>query len=304
MNRYDELLLWASEVGSGGVGSLLASASWLDPDRPPRDVVDDLVALGHVDVTSGRWTVAPPVLTRLAQGGGNSLVVGARPRWFVEAIDGLDDSADPDLVALSEHLTENLLVEQEGPSTWYLSFGHEAPMAALDRLGVRRRDDLAGALLTRLSTAQLGTFRSVRPGEVVARFTACSGSDTLGEWEPARADKEPGSYAYLQNNQRIHARRTSDGWMLIDRRWAEWLALGHSTPVIWSAPRETSLYAHASLRLPLEIERALVLRTGRLASATTLPDNEGGPGVRRYSNVPHSLAEQVSRLLDKELNYS
>jgi hypothetical protein len=304
VNRYDELLLWASEVVSGGIGSLLASASWLDPDRPPRDVVDDLVALGHVDVAPGRWAVAPPVLARLAQGGGNSLVVGARPRWLVETIDGLDDSADPDLIALSEHLTENVLVEQEGPSTWYLSFGHEAPITALDRLHVRRMDDLAGGLLRRLRTTQVGTYRSVRPGEVVARFAACSGPDTLGEWEPARADNEPGSYAYLQNNQRVHARRTIDGWMLIDRRWAEWLALGRRTPVIWSAPRETSFYAHGSLRLPLEVERALVLRTGRLAPMTKLPDTEKGPDVRRYSNVPHSLAEEVSRLLDKELNYS
>jgi hypothetical protein len=303
VNPYDELLLWASEVGSGGIASLLASASWLAPDRPPRNVVDDLVALGHVDVTSGRWVVAPPVLTRLAQGGGNSLVVGARPRWFVEAIDGLDDSADPDLVALSEHLTENLLVEQEGPSTWYLSFGNEAPVGALERLHVRQRDDLAGGLLRRMRTTQVGTFRSVRPGEVVARFTACSGSDSLGEWEPARADNEPGSYAYLQNNQRLHARRTTEGWMLVDRRWAEWLALGRSAPVCWSVPRETSFYVHGSLRLPPEVDRALVLRTGRLATMTKLPDCENGPDVR-YSNVPHSLAEEVSRLLDKELNYS
>ncbi len=304
MNRYDELLLWASEVAGGRIGSLLASASWLIADRPPRDVVDDMVALGHVDLVKDRWTAVPTVLSRLVQGGGNSLVVGARPRWVVEAIDALDRSDDPEVVALSDHLTENMLVEQEGPSTWFLSFGHEAPIEVLSRVGVRRKDDLAGGLLQRLRTTQRGNFRSVRPGEIVAQFVPSSGDNTLGEWEPVRTDHELGSYAYLQNNQRVHARRTSDGWLLMDRRWAEWLALPRNTPALWAAPRETSLYVLHSLRLPPDLERALVLRTGRLAKVTRLPDNDSGPDVRRYSNIPHSLAEQVSGLLQKELNYS
>ncbi|WP_374457305.1 hypothetical protein [Nocardioides sp.] len=304
MNAYDDLLLWASEVGSGDISSLQGAAAWVAPSRTPRDVIDDLVALGHVDVSSGRWAVTRTALTRLSNGGGNAVVVGARPRWVVEAVDGLDTSDDPVLVSLSDHLIENLLLEQEGPSTWYFSLSHDGPWDALDRIGMRRVDDLSGRLLSHLRSANLGDFRSVRPGETVARFIASADGSSDSAWEPTRFDREPGGYVYLQNNQRIHARRTTDGWLVMDRRAVEWLELGPERPLLWSAPRETSLYVHGGWRLPSSVERVLVLRTGRLSTVSHLPGAEGGAEVRRYINIPHAVAESVAALLDKELKYA
>jgi hypothetical protein len=304
VNAYDDLLLWASEVGSGAISTLQAAASWVAPTRPPRDVVDDLVALGHVDVHPGRWTVARTALARLPSGGGNAVVVGARPRWIVESVDGLDASDDPALVSLSDHLMENLLLEQEGPSTWYLSFSHDGPWDALDRIGMRQVDDVSGRLLAHLRSAGLGDFRSVRPGETVARFAASANDSSDSAWVPTRSDREPGGYVYLQNNQRIHARRTTDGWLVMDRRAVEWLEMGQGRPLLWSAPRETSLYVDAGWRLPPAVERVLVLRTGRLGTVSHLPGAEGGADVRRYTNIPHAVAEGVAALLDKELKYA
>lgn len=304
MNAYDDLLLWASEVGSGPLSSLNDAASWAVRARTPRDVVDDLVALGHLDVGSGRWTVTRTALARLPNGGGNATVVGARPRWIVEAVEGLDESEDPSLTALSDHLLENLFVEQEGPSTWYLSFSHDEPRDALDHIGMCHVDDLSGRLLAHLESTGLGEFRAVRPGETVARFAPHGGNSSVAAWEPTRSDHDPGGYVYLQNNQRVHARRSADGWLVMDKRAVEWLELGRERPLLWSAPRETSLYVHAGWRLPLALERVLVLRTGRLSTTGHLPGAEGGAEVRRYANIPHAAAERVATLLDKELKYT
>ena len=304
MNAYDDLLLWASEVGAGPLSSLYAASSWVAPTRTPREVVDDLVALGHVDVSLGRWTVARTALTQLPNGGGNAVVVGARPRWVADAVDGLDATDDPALVGLGDHLLENLLIEQEGPSTWYLSFSHEGPLDAIDQLGMRLVDDLSGRLLARLRTTSLGDFRSVRPGATVAKFAAGGNDSSASAWEPTRSDREPGGYVYLQNNQRVHARRTPDGWIVMDRRAVEWLELGRRRPLLWAAPREASLYVHAGWRLPPAVERVLVLRTGRLGTICRLPEAEGGVDVRRYTNISNAVAEDVAALLDKELKYA
>lgn len=302
MTPYDDVLLWASERGNGSLASLKASAAWAVPGRPPGDVVDDLQALGHVDVRDGRWQVLRPALSLLAHGGGNGLMLGARPRWLVEAIDRLDEAENPALASLGDELIDNLRLEQPGPAAWYVSFSSTAVVEHLGALGIQVVKDLAGGLLTMAERqGRVGLLRTVRPGELVARAVATGGADVV-QWEPVRSDREPGAYVYLRNNQRIYASRTSEGWLECSRRWTEWTALGPSTQMLWAAPREWTLYCRAGLRPPLEVERSLILRTGRLPRPSFLPGVVKSPDVLRFDNVPFAVAQRVARVLDKELN--
>ena len=140
MNPYDGLLAWVSERQAGSIGLLRSACDWasrLVPDKSGLDLVADLEALGHIDVRQGRWTVVPTVLSRLADGGGNSLMIGSRPGWVVDAFDDLDGNDAPGLRALADHVYENLKVPQAGPSTWFLAAGPEAPLSELTRSGCR-----------------------------------------------------------------------------------------------------------------------------------------------------------------------
>lgn len=301
MNPYDELLVWASEVRTGSIESLRSAAAWAVPQQPQHDVVDDLLALGHLEVADGRWRIARTALVALANGGGNSIVVGARPRWLLEVGQALDEASDPALAALADHLLENMFVPQRGPSTWFLSFGPEAPVEVLKQFGVAVLDDLSGALMNKLLTgAPPGERRSVRPGELVSYLSP--GNGEVPVWDPARFDADQGAYAYLRNNQRIYALRTEDGWIETDRRWAEWLGVPGVVPKLWSSPREGSMFVRASHRLPTSVERALVLKTGRLPEQDHLPGGGEPVPVLRYSNIPYVMAERIARTLNKELH--
>ncbi len=202
--RLDRLL-----VGDGATG---------------RRILDDLRVLGHVHIADSSWRVTPPVLSLLSDGGGNGLFVGARPAWLVRAMDDLDNHPSRDLQALADHVFDNTRVEQKGPSSWYFSCGPEAPLEAMEEVGVRVVNDLAGAALRTL--VQRGpdrVLRTVRPGEIHARITSSGSPLSAGlTWEPANGDGTYGMYCYLRNGRRVFAERASDGWWEQDFLWAAW----------------------------------------------------------------------------------
>jgi hypothetical protein len=83
----DLLLTWISELGSGTIADFRSRAAWLArtenlelPDSATGRWLRDASSLGHceVDWKHGRWSVAPPVITRLPLADGLAVLTGAR----------------------------------------------------------------------------------------------------------------------------------------------------------------------------------------------------------------------------------
>lgn len=307
MSPYDDLLLWLSERREGGIASLRDACAWAAglarPGLRGQDVLDDLLALGHVEVQEGRWAVTPSCLAVLADGGGNAVLVGARPRWLVEALAALDTAQDPALRELADDLYDHGLVAQEGPSTWYINVGPTASLSALRSLGVEVLTCPAEALLQRahFERQRAPLVRSVRPGEPAGRLRLDGPTLSSVTWEP-QDDHHQGTYRYLRNNQVVYAQRRSDGWLELDFRTAVWATVRRGAWCIWYSPRARCLSLPSAVRPPLDVERALVLRTGRLPSRGPRPAVTGtGAVVTTYCNITLALAEQVAALLEKEV---
>lgn len=309
MSPYDDLLLWASEKREGSLVGLRAACAWTAvaarAGQRARDVLDDLLALGHLDVSESKWSIVPATLALLADGGGNGVFVGARPRWLAEAMGNLDSAQDARLRKLADHLNDYDLMAQGGPSSWYLCLGPQTPYEAFEALGVRVIEHPAEGLLRRArdERGKPAELRTVRPGELVGRLVI-EGSLATGSiaWETAAGDGSPGIYRYLRNNQRVYAARRSGGWLEMDYRWAVWCAAPSAASCIWYLPRKRRLYLAATVRPPLELERALVLRTGRLPERAPAPDvTRVSAEVLAYDNITHTFAAQIADLLGKEV---
>ncbi len=289
MTDYDELLIWASEKESGSLdearaaaestlGCHMSNTAWFD-------MVDDLVVLGHIEATGPRWRVCRPALSLLSAAGGNGLMLGARPRWLLQTLHALDDSPDDARRSLADHVLENVTVRQEGPSTWYLSFGPEADLSVLAEMGVRVVPDLAEAALLGLEGASHLFERTVRPGELSARLDLeATRLDGRPRWEGTEHDAAPGIYRYLRNRQRVVAERNPAGWVELDLRLAIWRSPEWASRRIKVDVSDRRLEVPGPVRLPTVVERAIVLRTGRLPMTA--------PGKRIYENVTtRSLTE-------------
>ena len=145
-------------------------------------------------------------------------------------------------------------------------------------------------------------FREVRPGELIGKLDPAALVEGRVDWLTVASDRSAGFYRYLRNNQRVYAQRSADGWFEIDYRWAVWLAQPASPRAAWFVPRDRFLYLRGVVRPPLEIERALVLRTGRLPIRLPAPNVTGSAEpVFIYINVTSQIAGQVADLLGKEL---
>lgn len=306
---YDALLLWASEREMGSMAVLNAAADWtayrIGRDCSARDRIDDLQVLGHLTCEGRTWRVTPPTWTRLADGGGNGLLFGARPRWLLAHLKDLDSSTEPAISKLADFVGENRRVPQAGPATWYFSTGPGNEIEALDALGVRTRDDIAGGLLARLENdGAPGQERTVRPGELLARLVDDSQfSDGGPEWAPISGDLRTGVYRYLRNNQIIVAEKTGDGrWIERDLRWALWLARDPGRKRLIYSPSQRSLTVRDGIRLPMEIERALVMRSGRLPKRISVSAQTGRTqATAHYENVNLAFAEGVAKALNREV---
>lgn len=92
----DLLLTWMSETGSGAVADFRARAAWLArtenlelPERASGRWLRDVATLGHceVDWKSGKWFMAPTVLTRLPLADGLAVLAGSRRQSVLRALD-------------------------------------------------------------------------------------------------------------------------------------------------------------------------------------------------------------------------
>ncbi|MEI7059390.1 hypothetical protein WBG06_26455 [Nocardioides sp. CCNWLW239] len=306
---YDDLLLWASEIQAGSLASLNRAAEWVAANvtdaTTGRQLIHDLHCLGHIETDERKWAVTPPTWTRLADGGGNGVLIGARPRWLEKQLDDLDGSEFKPLRDLADYVTENTKIAQEGPATWYLTVGPGADVAGLSEVGIRVRDDLAGGLVSHLrSNGTPAVFREVRPGELAGRLVEGTQDGATGpEWESVSGDRRPGTYRYFRNHRLIYAEKIdATTWREREFRWAMWFPHESAHPQLLYVPTARHLYAVGAVRLPAEVERALVLRSGRLprrgvAQEITHTDQP----TARYENVTLAFAEAIAGILNKKV---
>lgn len=91
----DLLLAWLSETGSGTISDLRSRAAWLARtenldlhESATGRWLRDIASLGHceVDWARGKWSAAPPVITRLPLADGLAILVGARRNVLVQEL--------------------------------------------------------------------------------------------------------------------------------------------------------------------------------------------------------------------------
>jgi hypothetical protein len=100
----DLLLAWISETGSGTTSDFRTRAAWLARtenlalhESATGRWLRDAASLGHceVDWKHGRWSAAPPVITRLPLSDGLAVLAGARRQRLISAIDTEGIYAEP-----------------------------------------------------------------------------------------------------------------------------------------------------------------------------------------------------------------
>jgi hypothetical protein len=100
MSAGEDLLMWASEAGSGPWGHLRDTAAYLARVHDIRDrpwyLAAPLSDLGHIDLSwsSERWSVSKPALVMGRGSGLCAYLVGARSRRMLERFHAAADAQD------------------------------------------------------------------------------------------------------------------------------------------------------------------------------------------------------------------
>jgi hypothetical protein len=333
-SRYDTLLTYLSEKGSGSWEELKDAWQWIseasdDPSGRAWIVARDLEALGHIEVAWNRglaWCAAPPLLTMIPRSGGRAFVTGARTRHFVR---GLREEAEQHDIWIDEGGL------QHGPTSYYLACqSHLEVEEIAANLGAGYTYQVAeqiAALLPPLDTySRLADERELPRGLELEMF------DTLRlEWRETDQRDQPGLYRCRTYQGHLHGLLSATGrWNRVIKeigiyevlRWEAKAVLSYSgDDETLTLPAEASLPAlHAravtlcSGRLPkytrppvqqsraqggLRNPRTLQARSARAAGGRLqLQRPEANPrGTLTYLNVPPTIAEKIAASLSQLL---
>lgn len=153
-----ELMLeWMSETGTGDVRQLRERLVWLfrTEDVPATRTASgrwlrDLSTLGHaeIDWQNNRWSICPPVVTRLPAADGTAVLVGCRRQSLLDRLDDSPflvtrvvkppsghDLQGPDSVFLQYDDVQSLAREAEGIGATYVGCTAERLGGRLNRIG-------------------------------------------------------------------------------------------------------------------------------------------------------------------------
>lgn len=271
----ERLLEWASTVGSGTVDRFRDAHAWsfdvVERAQGTR-ALSALERLCHIDIdwNRGRWWTTPSALISMSGAGGNCLLVGARTRRTLAALDGVR----------SQGLIEVTRVRQPAgaPDAVYVQVPTDGALRQVaERVGVVV---VAGG--SRLYSAMLSSI-----DEMLAiahdRFTA-SGLQARqldpatmtfgpvdirgGRWHPGcfeQRSRGVARYLFVDDNGMLHntSRQLAiHAEVRRARRNGERVHAG-GVPLAWDQ-RTERLVCSAAARLPLMHERAAVLCSGLL----------------------------------------
>lgn len=295
----DLILEWCSLKGTGTRGSFdQACRSILGESPVSSQLLHELEISGHMEVDwvdSGRWWVAPPMLSFVEGSGGNAVLVGARSPETITVLKRL--AAAGDIQALT-------IVPQ----------GHKSPTAVF--VGVSSIADLVAAGQAIGATAKT-TVRLEYKDALVSLETAIAAGASeytssgiqakrlnvatlrfepsevrFGYWLPGCYEQMSYGmrrYLYVDDQRRLH---NVDRWIAVhaEIKRTGGSSIGAPNPLSWS-PETQSLFCDARAQLPTMWARASVMCTGLLPMRHA--DRDAGHHVDEYRGV---LATTYNRI--------
>ncbi|MFD6322441.1 hypothetical protein ACFWOL_06045 [Streptomyces sp. NPDC058442] len=302
------LLRWLSESRSGRASALRdgvrsqAQAWGLEPkEYADWNWMRTAAALGLIDVDlrADRWSVAPPVLTRLPHADGLAVLTGARTARISARV---EEAAQEwmELIAVPHQpeagevpLPDTLLVQYEDPRTL---------RETAELLGVRHVPCAALQLMKLLPQAAPGP-ESAPPGGSTAN-TLEKYQPRLHRFVPVASDDEDGLYRWRGADYARLTRVRSNGvFHAVDHETGRYMELArHRTGVMRWRPESGEgragtgrLFVDRYAPLPALHERAAVLCSG-------FPPTVGRhTQTRAYDNVPKTLAAAIAASLHQNL---
>ncbi|MGW5713817.1 hypothetical protein [Streptomyces olivaceus] len=302
------LLRWLSESRSGKASALRdgvrgqAQAWGLElKEYADWDWMRKATALGFVDVDlrADRWSVAPPVLTRLPHADGLAVLTGARTARISARVE--EAAREWMELIVVPHRPE----AGQAPLPDTLLFQYEDPRAlreAAELLGARYVPCAALRLVELLPHAAPGP-ESAPPGGSTAN-TLEKYELRLQRFVPVARDDEDGLYRWRGADYARLTRVRSNGvFHTVERETGIYLELArHRTGVMRWRPESGKgragigrLFVDRYAPLPALHERAAVLCSGFPPSAGKQTQ------TRAYENVPRTLAEAIAASLCQNL---
>ncbi|HEY8503281.1 MAG TPA: hypothetical protein VIL46_01780 [Gemmataceae bacterium] len=310
MSIGDLLLRWAGELGGGRVRDLRAGILRTARSRGiqvHQEAADRWIrqvsALGHLDVDwrRGRWSVAPPTLTRLPCSDGLALFTGRRTAADERAMETAEkewavvhrvhsDVPEGDIPLPDSLLVQYDTAEELAENASAMGFAF-TPCAALQVF----------ALLPEL--APEGEAAPPAPGNAhtIERYDLKKGC-----YEPAPSYHEEGLYRWRgADYSRLVQIRRGGRWQSTEHEYGVYLELARlgRSAMRWrpeAVPgREVvgSLFVDLVAPLPPLHARAAVLCTG------LPPHVSEAARTVRYDNVPQAAAERLARSLQQTLEF-
>ncbi|MFF7599896.1 hypothetical protein [Streptomyces mirabilis] len=305
------LLRWASELGSGHITDLKRGAVWLarSENLPVSHGaagrwIRDCQSLGHLDVdwSSGRWSVAPGVLTRLPSADGLAALVGSRTTRFEER---LVQAESEDIVVIR---VPNSLPKTDipVPDTWLVQCEESTALVKTAAgLGVEHCDCFAIQAAALLPPLVPGP-----PAAAPASGTAAEIYDLNLEqpvFAPVRNWEKDGLYRFRRADHRLVCQIFREGsWSSVSQERGVYLELDR----LGIEPRrnlrwfpEEGRGRECFGRLIVDWGKPLPDLQRRIAVMCTALPPEFGTKYRTitYRNVPRPVAEHIAMSLNQEL---
>ncbi|MGW1712722.1 hypothetical protein [Streptomyces sp. NPDC002156] len=305
------LLRWASEVGSGHITDLKRGATWLArSENLPISLgaagrwIRDCQSLGHLDVDwrTGRWCVAPGVLTGLPSADGLAALVGSRTARFEERVT-LAELEDLTLIRVPSQIPET---DIPVPDTWLVQY--DEPRALPETaagLGVEHCDCFAIQATALLPSLVLGP-----PAADPASGTPLEMYDlSLPQpiFVPVKRWEKDGLYRFRRADHRLVCQIFREGsWHSVSQERGIYLELDRlgieSRRNLRWFPEEGRGRERFG-RLIVDWGKPLPDLQRRIAVMCTALPPEFGEKYRTiiYSNVPRAVAERIAMSLKQEL---
>ncbi|MEW1813066.1 hypothetical protein AB0284_20485 [Pseudarthrobacter phenanthrenivorans] len=304
----DLLLSWISETGSGTIADFSTRALWLAhtedltvSDNVGRTWLRDIASLGHceVDWKLGRWSVAPPVITRLPLADGLAVLVGARRPRLVRAIENAGLYVEHARRPRSDGTLPS-------PTTIMIPYNRAPDLEnAANDIGAKYVGCAAAGIAEKLQ-ASLPLDPSAPPA-YDSLFEQLAGFSPR-RWSPA----SPRDLALPDGlyREQVHGR-----WRYTLRRDGSWYAAELSRGIFAELARRGSTIIHwqpdyedcsragtvvldQAVPLPALHSRVLVLCSG------FTPRFDSAAQAALYDNVPREIAERVASSLGQTLHIS
>ena len=288
MNEYDNILEWASEVGSGSWQAWAETSSYLGLE--PSSAARKLSSLGHVefDWIGNSFCCAKPTAVLTLRSSGCLLLTGARRRGLRESL----ELAWKDERAAYDIFMRPPLDQRGGPATWLV----EAEMHELERFcgdcGLELDVDSGRRIAEALPRATLELVGEMERPD--GRFDRqwLDPDPARRRWRPeSTTGSDDGLWWVREPRRNIAFVRQNGSWYRIPtREYGPYIAYPDHSFITYDT-RLGFLSVDHTAPLPPLLARAATLQSGRLA-------RRDGRGHDTYVNIDPGLVELIADRLD------